>query len=325
MCGKYFKLKIVFVKSVGTKPKNSAHYFVGYKTDFARYEKGCAQFKAGQSMSHGNILASASIEVSARGNYVGELVECCTLGAEVFLTWLPGDPLARQIATAAAIARAGFHPVPHVAARQFASEAELDEFLSRAAGEAAVTRVLLIAGDQQQVRGPFDASLKVLETGLLQKHGIQLVYVAGHPEGHPRVARDIMDEALKAKLLWGRHNGVAMRVVTQFCFEAEPVIEWLRRFESAFDEPVRIGLAGPANPATLLKFAMRCGVGNSVRALQSQMGRFTRLLTETAPDAIVDDLRRASAERRIRAVPGFHIFPFGGIRAAMRWIEARKG
>jgi methylenetetrahydrofolate reductase (NADPH) len=276
-------------------------------------------------MSHGNILASASIEVSARGNHVGELAECCTPGAEVFLTWLPGDPLAGQIVAAAAIARAGFHPVPHLAARQFASAAELDDFLNRAAGEAGVTRLLLIAGDQPQVRGPFDASIKVLETGLLQKHGIGLIYVAGHPEGHPRVARDVMDEALKAKLFWGRRNGLAMRVVTQFCFEAEPVIEWLRSFENEFDEPVRIGLAGPANPATLLKFAIRCGVGNSVRALQSQVGRFTRLLTETTPDALVDDLRRASAERRIRAAPGFHIFPFGGIRAAMRWIEARKG
>jgi methylenetetrahydrofolate reductase (NADPH) len=283
------------------------------------------QLTADRFMSHGNILASASIEVSARGNHVGELVECCTPGAEVFLTWLPGDPLAGQIAAAAAIARAGFHPVPHVAARQFANAAELDAFLTRAAGEAGVDRALLIAGDQPQVRGPFDASIRVLETGLLQKHGIGLIYVAGHPEGHPRVARELMDQALKAKLLWGRRNGLAMRVVTQFCFEAEPVIEWLRGFENEFDEPVRIGLAGPANPATLLKFALRCGVGNSVRALQSQMGRFTRLLTETTPDALVDDLRRASAERRIRAAPGFHIFPFGGIRAAMRWVRAKQG
>jgi methylenetetrahydrofolate reductase (NADH) len=104
-----------------------------------------------------------------------------------------------------------------------------------------------------------------------------------------------------------------------------PVIDWLRAFESEFNEPVRIGLAGPATPATLLKFALRCGVGNSVRALQSQAGRFTRLLTETAPDALVDDLRRASAERRIRAVPGFHIFPFGGLRATAKWIGSRPG
>jgi len=276
-------------------------------------------------MSHGNILASASIEISARGDHIGELVETCHPGAEVFLTWLPGDDPARQVAVAAAIMRAGFHPVPHVAARQIATAAALDDFLARAAGEADVSRLLLIAGDQPQPHGPFGSSLDVLETGLLQKHEVKRVYVAGHPEGHPRVARDVMADALAEKLAWGRRNAIAMSVITQFCFTAEPVTDWLRRCEGVFDEPVRIGLAGPATPATLLKFALRCGVGNSLRALQRDAGRFTRLLTETTPDAIIDDLRRASAERRIRAVPGFHIFPFGGLRAAARWIKSKQG
>ena len=183
--------------------------------------------------------------------------------------------------------------------------------------------MLLIAGDQQQARGPFASSLQVLETGLPQKHGIGLIYVAGHPEGHPRVAREIMDDALKQKLAWGRDHGIAMRVVTQFCFEPEPVVEWLQRFETEFDAPVRIGLAGPATPATLLKFALRCGVGNSVRALQSQAARFTRLLVETAPDDLVDGLIAAASEGRLRTMPGFHVFPFGGLRATARWIGSR--
>ncbi len=276
-------------------------------------------------MSHGNILASASIEISARGDHVGELIECCHPGTEAFLTWLPGDDPARQVAVAAAIARAGFHAVPHVAVRQFATAAALDDFLARATGEAGVSRILLIAGDQPQPRGPFESCQAVLETGLLQKHGVGRVYVAGHPEGHPRVARQIMDQALKEKLAWGRRNAIAMSVITQFCFEADPVIDWLHWYEGAFDEPVRIGLAGPATPATLLKFALRCGVGNSMRALQSQAGRFTRLLTESTPDAVVDGLRRASAQRRIRAVPGFHVFPFGGLQAATRWIKSKQG
>jgi len=276
-------------------------------------------------MSHGHILANASVEMSARGHHIDELIACCNPGTEVFLTWLPGDDPARQVAVAGAIARAGFHPAPHITARRFATQDALRDFLARAGGEAGVSRLLLIAGDQPQPQGPFESSLQVLETGLLQQHGIRLVYVAGHPEGHPRLARAVMNDALRQKLRWGRRNAITMGVVTQFCFEAGPVIDWLRAYESEFDEPVRIGLAGPATPATLLKFALRCGVGNSVRALQSQAGRFTRLLTETAPDAIVDDLRRASAERRIRAVPGFHIFPFGGLRATARWIKSKQG
>jgi methylenetetrahydrofolate reductase (NADPH) len=300
------------------------NYFVGYRKILSCYNARVANHEAGQTMWHAKSLAGASIEVSARGDHLAELIECCDRGTEAFLTWLPGDDPARQIAIAASIARAGFHPVPHVAARLFATSQALDDFLTRAVGEAGVSRLLLIAGDQQQAHGAFASSLEVLETGLLQKHGVRLIYVAGHPEGHPRVARQIMDDALRRKLAWGRHNGIAMRVVTQFCFEPEPVIDWLRRFEPEFDQPVRIGLAGPATPAKLLKFARRCGVGNSVRALQSQMARFTRLLAETAPDEVVDGLFLASAQQQISTVPGFHVFPFGGLRAAARWMRSKQ-
>ena len=274
-------------------------------------------------MSSSDIFANASLEVSARGRPIPELTEWWRAGSEVFLPWLPGDEAAHQVQVAKAVAQAGFHPVPHIAVRRFASGRELDEFLARAAGEANVARLLVIAGDIDQPQGPFSSSLDALLSGLPQQHGIKQIYVAGHPEGHPRVPREIMDEALRQKLAWGRDNGISMGVVTQFCFEAEPVIEWLARFQAEFTEPARIGIAGPANPATLLKFALRCGVGNSVRALQRQAGRFTRLLTETAPDELVDDLVSAAAHAKIR-LPQFHIFPFGGLRTAARWIRARQ-
>jgi methylenetetrahydrofolate reductase (NADPH) len=275
-------------------------------------------------MPYAKALANTSIEVSARGNHVAELIESCEPGTEAFLTWLPGDDAKRQVSVATSIAQAGFHPVPHVAARSFVTHEALNDFLARAVGEAGISRILLIAGDQQQARGPFGSSLEVLETGALQKHGIRLIYVAGHPEGHPRVASDVMDEALRRKLAWARQNAIAMRVVTQFCFEPEPVIGWLRRVEGQIDVPVRIGIAGPASPATLLKFALRCGVGNSVRALQSQAGRFTRLLVETAPDEIVDGLVQAAARQQIRTMPEFHVFPFGGLRMAARWLRSKQ-
>ena len=274
-------------------------------------------------MSPSDIFANASVEVSARGRPIPELTEWWRPGSEVFLPWLPGDDAAHQVQAAKAIAQAGFHPVPHIAVRRLKSERELSEFLVRATGEASVSRLLVIAGDVDQPSGPFSSSLDALVSGLPQQHGIKQIYVAGHPEGHPRVPREIMDEALRQKLAWGRQNEISMGVVTQFCFEAEPVIEWLARFQEECSEPVRIGITGPANPATLLKFALRCGVGNSVRALHRQAGRFTRLLTETAPDALVDDLLSAAAEGKIR-LPEFHIFPFGGLRTAARWIRARE-
>jgi methylenetetrahydrofolate reductase (NADPH) len=61
-----------------------------------------------------------------------------------------------------------------------------------------------------------------------------------------------------------------------------------------------------------------------VRTLQTQTARFTRLLVETAPNDIVDGLIRAVSEQRLRAPPGFHMFPFGGLRATARWIKSRN-
>ena len=78
------------------------------------------------------------------------------------------------------------------------------------------------------------------------------------------------------------------------------------------DIPVIVGLAGPATPATLLKFALRCGVGNSLRSLREQIGRFGRLLTDTGPDDVVRSLC-ASPRNAGAPIAGFHIFPFGGL------------
>ena len=81
-----------------------------------------------------------------------------------------------------------------------------------------------------------------------------------------------------------------------------------------------VGLAGPATPATLTKFALRCGIGNSMRALRAQIGRFGRLLTDTGPDDVVRGLRCAPAAATA-PIAGFHLFPFGGLRKAGDWLR----
>ena len=74
--------------------------------------------------------------------------------------------------------------------------------------------------------------------------------------------------ALAAKRDWGRSVGLRVDLVSQFCFESGPILAWLKELEAhGLDLPVRIGLAGPTSPATLAKFALRCGVGASLRSL----------------------------------------------------------
>jgi methylenetetrahydrofolate reductase (NADPH) len=268
-----------------------------------------------------SLLASASVEISSRGHQLPQLAESFAAGTDVTITFLPGDNYRHNIETASALRRAGFNPVPHIAAREMASREALDDFLARLRGEADVRRVLLIAGDVVAARGPFKASRDVAESGLLQAHGIAHVSVAGHPEGHPYLDEAGTFAAMKAWRNWGQQTQIRVDIVTQFCFESAPILNLLGRLgEHGIGLPVIVGLAGPATPATLTTFALRCGVGNSLRALRSQIGRYGRLLTDTGPDDVMRGL--VAAPRPVTdAIAGFHLFPFGGLRKARNWLR----
>ena len=268
-----------------------------------------------------SLLSQASVEIASRGHHVAQLREHFAAGTCVTITFLPGDNLRHNIETAAALRHAGFNPVPHIAAREMASREMLDDFLGRLRGEADVTRVLLIAGDVALARGPFRSSRDVGASGLLETHGIKSVSVAGHPEGHPYLdAADALG-VLEAWRDWGRDTKIHVNVMTQFCFESAPILEWIAALnQRGIGLPVIVGLAGPATPATLTKFALRCGVGNSMRALRSQIGRFGRLLTDTGPDEVLRGLR-AAPDAATAPIAGFHLFPFGGLRKAGDWLR----
>ena len=267
------------------------------------------------------LLPSASVEISSRGHQLAQLRDNFAEGIDVTITFLPGDNYRHNVETAAALRRAGFNPVPHIAAREMPSREALDDFLARLRGEAAVSRILLIAGDVAAARGPFRSTLDVCASGLVEAHGIASVSVAGHPEGHPFLELPDALQVLKAWHGWGKQTGARVDVVTQFCFESSPILQWLGELDKAgVDLPVIIGLAGPATPATLTKFALRCGIGNSMRALRAQIGRFGRLLTDTGPDEVVRGLRSAP-DAATAAIAGFHLFPFGGLRKAGEWLR----
>ena len=271
------------------------------------------------SSEFASLVAAASVEISSHGHQLSALQDNFDRGTDVTITFLPGDDYRRNVETAAALRRAGYNPVPHIAAREIASREQLGDFLQRARGEADVTRILVIAGDVAAAKGPFRSSLDVCHSGLIEAHGITSVNVAGHPEGHPYLAPQSAFRALGSWRDWGRQAGVRVGVMTQFCFESAPILAWISELEAQLgDLPVIVGLAGPATPATLLKFALRCGIGNSIRSLRSQIGRYGRLLVDTGPDQVVRGLQ-ADFDRSKSPIVGVHLFPFGGLRKAGDW------
>jgi methylenetetrahydrofolate reductase (NADH) len=265
------------------------------------------------------VLSSASVEISSRGHQLGELRDHFPAGTDVTITFLPGDNYRRNVETAANLRRAGFNPVPHVAAREMPSGEALDDFLARLEGEADVTRILLIAGDIAAAKGPFRSSHDVRASGLIEARDMARVSVAGHPEGHPYLGLAASFRGLEAWRDWGQRTRIHVDVLTQFCFESAPILSFIGELDArSIGLPVIVGLAGPASPATLTKFALRCGIGNSIRSLRSQIGRFGRLLTDTEPDEIMLGLQSAP-EAVTASISGFHLFPFGGLRKAAEW------
>ncbi len=271
------------------------------------------------------LLSKASVEVSSDGHHLPSLQDNFEPGTDVTITFLPGDNYRRNVATAAALRRAGYNPIPHIAAREMPSREALDDFLARARAEADVTRVLVIAGDVAVAKGPYRSGHDVCASGLIEANGVASVSIAGHPEGHPFLSPVNAFKALEAWRDWGRQAGIRVGVTTQFCFESAPIVGWIDELGArGIDLPVTVGLAGPATPATLMKFALRCGIGNSMRSLRGQIGRFGRLLTDTGPDDVVRGLQSANDKTKA-SIAGFHLFPFGGLRKAGEWRRTYTG
>lgn len=276
------------------------------------------------------LLHNYSVEVSPTNQKgISFAAERLDPGTEVYLTWIPGEDPFRTVLPAARLRRAGLLPSPHICARHLRSAAQLDELLGRLAGEAGVDRGLFVGGDRAKPLGPFDSTLQIIQSGLLQKHKILHVGIAGFPEGNPKVPEALLNQAMLAKMNYAREIGLAVQIVTQFCFEAQPIVDWLKRMRAmGVDLPVRIGLAGPARMGTLLRYAMHCGVGNSVNAL-TRSSSFRRLLAEHSAESLLHGLIAAAPNGDISTlplgVPALHFFTFGGVEKTVEWINAARG
>jgi methylenetetrahydrofolate reductase (NADPH) len=268
------------------------------------------------------LLRGASVELAPREQ--SSLDACAASlhpGTSVYINCTPATSYHDSVATALRLRRAGFNPVPHVAARYLMSYTQLADYLARASGEAGVDQVLVIGGDADRPAGPFDSALQLVATGLFERYGIRHIGIAGYPSGHPKISSQALTAALVAKLALLQQSGCHPYLVTQFVFEAPPILEWMaqiRRF--GIDVRTRIGLAAPASIATLAKFAVRCGVGNSIRALVKRQASVTRLLTVAGPEQIIGEL--AQADPAGLGITGLHLFTFGGIARTGAWLAA---
>lgn len=265
-------------------------------------------------------IGDCSIELSPRDDFAGPALRALFApGTTVFVNQPASATHHELVAACQRLQRAGFVAVPHVVARHLAGYTQAADFLQRLVGDAGVTQILLLGGDQARPSGPFDSALALLSTGVVERHGIRRVGFAGYPATHPLIAAAVLEAALQGKLELAGRSGLEMFLVTQFGFAAAPILHWVRRQRAAgLRCPIRIGVAGPASVATLAKYAVRCGIGNSLRAFAHGHTAFARILTEATPDALIAAL--AEGEESACQIDGIHVFTFGGVRRAASWV-----
>jgi methylenetetrahydrofolate reductase (NADPH) len=254
-------------------------------------------------------LSGFSIEVMPRtAAKVKSFRDILPAGTQVYVAHIEGTPIEDMVATARRLAGEGFPVMPHFPARGIRDKAQLADWIARYRGEAGVDQALLLAGGYDRPTGAFEHSMALMETGLFD--GFRRLHVAGHPEGNRDIDPDGSDRAVMQALRWkqafAERSDAEMAIATQFCFEAGPVIAWAERLRAeGIRLPIHIGVAGPAKLQTMIKFAMACGVGPSLRVLQRRAADVTKLVLPFAPTEFLAELAAHKA-----AHPEF---PLGGI------------
>lgn len=263
-----------------------------------------------------------SLEITAKDiQQLDDMAPLVPAGTIVSVTFLPGESFASRVDAAAQVHALGLRPVPHISARRLTSAGELEGFLDALAGRIDLSHVFVVAGDLATPAGPFTDALSVIRSDLFAKYGIRHVGVAGYPEGHPQITATKLDTALLEKAALFADQGLDWSIMTQFGFDADPVLAWLAAIRrGGIVAPVRIGVSGPASVKTLMRFALRCGVGTSARVMKKYGLSATKLLGTAGPEpilnALVDGLDPAA-----HGATKLHFYPFGGLVKTTDWIR----
>jgi methylenetetrahydrofolate reductase (NADPH) len=243
-------------------------------------------------------------------------------GTKINVTFLGNEDLDMRVAASKAVRDMGFIPVPHISARRLSSQDQLEEFLGRLQEVGATDSVFAVGGDPAEPEGPYPDSLSVIQTGLLQKYGVTEVSIAGYPEGHPDIPTDVLWRHLEDKSSALKEQGLDATILTQFAFDTDPVIAWVKGVrERGIESTIRIGTPGPAGIKRLINFARRFGVGANAMIVKKYGFSLTNLMGTAGPDTFVTDLSALLADDPASGEVKLHFYTFGGLKATADWAH----
>ena len=276
-------------------------------------------------------LDGYSIEVMPRtAEKVDNFRDLLPEGTRVYIAHIEGTPIEDMVVTAKRVAAEGYKVMPHFPARIIKDQATLEDWIARYQGEAGVEQALVLAGGVKDPHGDFDSSMQLLETGAFDRAGFKRLHVAGHPEGNrdidPDGSRKNVEDAMQWKQKFSERTDAEMALATQFAFDADPIIKWADDLAAAgVTLPIHIGIAGPAKLQTLIKFAIACGVGPSLKVLQKRAMDVSKLLLPYEPTDVLTKLAAHKAANPDFNITNVHFFPLGGIKTNAEWAIENGG
>ena len=262
-------------------------------------------------------LSSFSLEISAAEVHnLHEWRSDIPDGTRVFVPHFRSRDFSENLSAVNSLFTSKLSPIPHLSARNIRNESELDRMIGELVDSGA-RKFLLVGGGENPPIGHFTSTLEMLETGLLQKHGISTFLIAGHPEKHPDVDSSLLYEALLAKLEYAQKNELTAEIVTQFCLSAEPFSNYIYRLNAdGINVPIWLGMAGKVSIKKLVKFATFCGVGNSLKVFKKQASKMARLATYDLQN-LLEELSFKDDAEEIKPHLGAHFYTFGAIRETL--------
>jgi methylenetetrahydrofolate reductase (NADPH) len=264
------------------------------------------------------LLADPRWEVAPTADVVELAAAGLPAGATVAVTATPSRGVAATVAVAEGLAACGFAAVPHLAARSLRDRGELAAHLDRLA-DAGVRDVFVVGGDAREPAGAFPDGLALLRAiEDLARPG--RVGVPSYPDGHHRIATDVLWADLTAK------QAHADYTVTQLCFEPDLICAFVGEARRrGIDLPVVAGIPGVVDAARLLRISVRIGVADAVRFARSHRSTAGTLLRpgHHRPDELLAGLAAHVAAGDC-ALERVHVYTFNQIEPTVRWLSQAR-
>lgn len=240
---------------------------------------------------------------------------------KIYLPHIQGKNFETEvIKPAEQINKLGYKTIPHLAARNIKDEAELESYL-KAIHNLGIKEVLLLGGGSNPPAGNMTSTMDLLKSGLLTKYAIKTIGVAGHPEKHSQVSEEILMQALKDKQEFAKLNKLKIYILTQFCFSPDPVISWLQKLKTAkINIPIKLGVVGIVGIVALIKYAIYCGVGNSLQVIKDKYKNILQIASKYHNEDFFLPLLEVLTDSHPE-VEGLHVFTFGSSEKTVKYFK----